>query len=349
MCGWPRGPGSLTVSGGTVNFSSTTDSNNIGVGISSGGTANLNSGGTLITSSIESGVTGAGTFNFNGGTLLAGASNSPYTSSTWGGAFMVNLGGVYVEEAGGTIDNGGNNITIVQALQHGGTAATDGGLTFQGAGITTLGGANSYNGPTTINSGTLATTDFASLGLGPISIGAAGTYLFTTTGVNQPSFSNPVTGSGHFNVVGSSGNQSFWSGSFSGFSGTLTIGPAADWWAESSNTGSTTISAVVNGQLGLYDNQSNLTATFNLGQLSGASGGVIGGQPNTNNVITLSVGALNTSTTFSGVIENNWQNDNSSTITLTKVGTGTLTLAPRTRTRAPPTSTPVRCYSILVL
>ena len=189
-----------------------------------------------------------------------------------------------------------NNAALVYNLNGpqtvGYTIGGSGSVAKTGPGMLTINNAaNSYNGPTTINSGTLATTDFASLGSGPIFIGAAGTYLFTTTGGNQPSFSNPVTGSGRFNVVGSAGNQSFWSGDFSGFSGTLTVGPAAGWWAESSNTGSTAMSASLSGFVGLYDKQSNLTATFNLGQLSGTSGAVIWGQPGTNNVITLSVGA----------------------------------------------------------
>ena len=57
------------------------------------------------------------------------------------------------------------------------------------------------------------------------------------------------------------------------------------------------------------------------------SGADIFGNPGTSNVITLSVGSLGTSTTFAGTIENNWNNDTTSTVALSKVGGGMLTLS----------------------
>ena len=213
-------------------------------------------------------------------------------------------------------------------------AGTD-GLAKLGPGTLTLTGANTYSGGTTIDNGTISTSDFASLGSGPIQIGADGTNSFGTDGYNQPAFANAVSGSGAFNVWGSPGNQSFWSGDWSGFSGTLTLAAGdTGWWARSANTGGTAMQVnMIGGSpgcfLGLYDNESSITRTYNIGELTGGVGAVIFGQPNTADNITVSVGALDASTTFAGLIQDNWNGptDASSTINLTKVGSGTLTLS----------------------
>jgi autotransporter-associated beta strand protein len=202
-----------------------------------------------------------------------------------------------------------------------------GSLIKQGPGQLTLGGNNSYLGGTSIQAGTLATANFSSLGAGPLEIAAVGTYAFMTTGGNQPAFANPVSGAGTFNVIGSGGNQSFWSGDFSGFSGSLVIGPAAGWWARGANTGSSALKVNLIGFIGLYDNEASITRTFHAGELAGGSGSRVWGQPGTANQITLSVGGANTSTTFAGIIHNNWDYDNSSTVHLTKTGSGVLALA----------------------
>ena len=201
------------------------------------------------------------------------------------------------------------------------------GLTKTGSDMLTLTATNTYGGGTTITSGTLATANFVTPGTGAITIGASGTYAFSTTGANQPAFATAVSGAGTFNVTGSGGNQSFWSGDFSGFSGTLSIGAAAGWWARTSaNTGSPAMKLNLTGFLALYDNESSVTRTFNVGELSGVAGSIVWGQPSTANAVTLSVGALNTSSTFAGSLRNNWNSDTTSTLSLAKVGSGTLTL-----------------------
>ncbi|MGD1083689.1 MAG: autotransporter-associated beta strand repeat-containing protein [Verrucomicrobiota bacterium] len=217
------------------------------------------------------------------------------------------------------------------------TIAGTNGLAKLGPGTLTLTGANTYSGGTTISNGTLATLDFATLGTGAIYIGSNGAYSFTTDGYNQPTFPNPVSGGGAFNAYGSGGNQSFWSGDWSGFSGTLTIGAGGTgWWTDSANTGSTTMKINMIGGgggygcfLGAYALESGITLTYNIGELTGGAGSSIFGQPSTANNITLSVGALGTSTTYAGMIWNNWNyaTDTSSTMNLTKVGAGTFTLS----------------------
>lgn len=150
------GIGSLTVSGsgavttpatGTLRLSNSTTGN---------GTVHLN-GGTLTTPKVET-VGGTSIFNFNGGTLRANAGSA---------AFLQGLTTANVRNGGALIDTNGNNLTIAQSLLHssiGGDAATDGGLGKSGTGTLTLGGANTYNGPTTVNSGTLVITGSSTTG-----------------------------------------------------------------------------------------------------------------------------------------------------------------------------------------
>jgi autotransporter-associated beta strand protein len=233
---------------------------------------------------------------------------------------------------GSTLTLNGSTPTISTAT---GVTATIGsqilgsaGLTKAGDGTLTLTAVNFYTGTTTINAGTLSTTNFATLGTGGISIGASGTYAINTTGSN-PTFANAVSGAGAFNATGSGFSQSFWTGDWSGFSGSLTTSSTEFWVRSAGNTGSTAMKLnVSSGAFGLYTGETGITRTCHLGELAGATGSrIFGGDTNTGNAITLSVGALNTSTTFAGVMMNNWgTNNNTSTLGLTKVGTGTLTL-----------------------
>ncbi|MBN8457204.1 MAG: autotransporter-associated beta strand repeat-containing protein [Verrucomicrobia bacterium] len=141
------GAGTLTVSGSGAVATSATGVVRVGNNASSNGTVNLN-GGTITTAKVDT-AGGTSTFNFNGGTLKANAGSA---------IFLQGLTTANVRNGGALIDTNGNTITIAQLLLHsaiGGDAATDGGLTKSGAGSLTLGGANTYNGPTTVNNGTL--------------------------------------------------------------------------------------------------------------------------------------------------------------------------------------------------
>lgn len=70
---------------------------------------------------------------------------------------------------------------------------------------------------------------------------------------------------------------------------------------------------------------SQLIGTFHMGELSGD--GSLFGSFNGGGTMTFIVGALNTNSTFSGVIANNGTGVNAGIVALTKDGTGTLTLA----------------------
>ena len=119
--------GSVTVEGGTVEVNSGKWTY---VGDNAASTLNLN-GGTFKTKHIDKG-TGGATVNFNGGTLEA---NDAETTANGG---LVESGvTVNVDAGGGTIDNGGFDVSI------GATISGSGTLTFTGDGTTTLSGAES--------------------------------------------------------------------------------------------------------------------------------------------------------------------------------------------------------------
>ena len=135
-----NGTGTLTINGGTVEVGSSTTEKwtKLGDGAGSTGTINLN-GGKLKLWHVRKG-NGTASLVFNGGALVANGAASQ-------GLIYSNLP-VTVNPGGGTIDNGGFNVSIGAVL--GGT----GGLTFKGRGVTTLGKANTYTGATTIEIGT---------------------------------------------------------------------------------------------------------------------------------------------------------------------------------------------------
>lgn len=122
-----NGLGILNVSdSATMDFTGVTDTVlTLGNNATSTGIVNL-LGGTVTGGGITTGA-GAGWLNFNGGMLVANSASPTFVSA---------LDGAYVHPGGGTVDNGGNNITIAQALlapTGGGVSAT--GLTVGGGGF----------------------------------------------------------------------------------------------------------------------------------------------------------------------------------------------------------------------
>ena len=104
----------------------------------------LNSGGTLQATKVTGSY-----FYFNGGTFKPTANTTAFSGLT----------AAYVQGGGAILDSNGYSYTFAQALLTGVASGTDGGLTKNGLGTVTVSGANTYNGPTTVNTGTL---DFAS-------------------------------------------------------------------------------------------------------------------------------------------------------------------------------------------
>ena len=160
-----RGTGVLTVTNtGIVSCGRLDISRNAaGNSVSSSGTVNLD-GGTLsvlsvtnISANQQTGGSPVATFNFNGGTLVAKA-GAPAIFFQGSLATPVTPIRTFVKAGGAIIDDGGNAITIGEALQHYAALGTtpDGGLTKLNSGTLTLATANSYTGNTTITAGTLA-------------------------------------------------------------------------------------------------------------------------------------------------------------------------------------------------
>lgn len=339
------GKGTLNVNGGQVT-QGTSGNGSLEISASSGdtGTVNLNGGTLTVQYIVDDG--GTSTFNFNGGTLQA-SSNDTTNNRT----FLTGLDTANVRNGGAVIDTNGYNITIAQALLHstiGGDNAVDGGLTKNGAGVLTLSGANTYTGNTTLNAGTLSAGNTAAFGTGTLnlvggtltnSVGGVftvGNSLAAATGGNVSIRSTAgslfvlggnLTGSGSIDaaaIYNASGLQ--FAGDASGYTGTLTVSGANVRLTP--NASSAGANYVVNGGLQL---DSGNGATYNLGSLSG--GGEVGSH-SSNVLQTISVGALNTDTTFSGKFTNIINDSNGNTdgaansvVALTKVGTGTLTLS----------------------
>jgi autotransporter-associated beta strand protein len=164
--------GNLIVAGGATSVSSGFDIVY--------GTAYLN-GGTLAVSGISHSGSNSATFNFNGGTLQAKADNAN---------FMSGLTAAYVRENGAKIDTQNFDVSIGQALSHGGASATDGGLLKTGGGTLTLAGALAYTGGTTISGGAividnhLTTTLHAISGSGDLYVASGSTLKATSINVN---------------------------------------------------------------------------------------------------------------------------------------------------------------------
>jgi autotransporter-associated beta strand protein len=98
--------------GGTFNASGANFNEMFGAAASSVSIVNLRSGGTLqVQSFINSTATGLSQLNFDGGTLKAGTANAAFLAAS------NYSGGVYIQAAGGTIDNNGVNITVNSPLQ----------------------------------------------------------------------------------------------------------------------------------------------------------------------------------------------------------------------------------------
>ena len=129
------GTGILNLSG---NATFTHVNSGLEVGKNSGSTGFFNLlGGVATVNSVFRG-SGTGNLNFNGGTLKASAANT---------TFLQGLSAAYVYSNGGTIDNGGNAITIGQAL----LPPTGSGVSATGLSIT--GGSGYIDTPVVTISG----------------------------------------------------------------------------------------------------------------------------------------------------------------------------------------------------
>ena len=329
-------------------------------GITGGATVTLNGGGSVTFSGANS-YTGAttisagtleiadpnalqnstATVNVNGG-LLFGPMVGTFNLGGLAGTGNINL--VDANSQPVTISVGSNNQST---LYSGVLSGLGGGLTKVGSGTLRLGSANTYSGPTMINAGAIQLDVAGALQNSPVTVNSANGLAFGS-GVGTFNLVS-LAGSGSINLVdtnnqpvtlsvGSNNQSTIFSGTLTdgGLGGALTMVGTGTLTLGSANTysGPTTINAGI-VQIDDTNSLQNSTATvnvnggltfgpnvgtFNVGGLAG-SGNINLVDTNTQQV-TLSVGANNASTVYSGVLSDSGLGGG-----LTKVGTGTLSLA----------------------
>jgi autotransporter-associated beta strand protein len=243
----------------------------------------------------------------------------------------------------------------------GSSIAGTGNLSKWGSQPLTMSGANTYSGGTTNYSGSIvlgasSTGSGNSVTSGPLGTGtvtlsggtvqmnaqtlgnnlsvSSNTTTIVDNSVNNGTFSGNVTGSGTITIQNSSGTSlsDILNGDWSGFTGTVNY---------NASVGIRTINLFAQAASGTFvatNSIWNLTSPSNtgsrlsagnagttnilLGALSGPSGYLDDNNFGAGNLLTFYIGYLNTSTTFGGIVENQY----AGTTALTKVGTGTLTL-----------------------
>jgi autotransporter-associated beta strand protein len=336
-------PGDVVVNGGGALTLSGQNTYSGGTTISGSGTTLQVGVNTFFSGAVRgvivSSAIGTGTLTFDGGTLQSG-----------GNGFVIGNAGV-ITANGGTIDSNGNTITYSGVI--GDASGVHGALTITdtaGGGTVMLSGANTYSGGTTISgSGSTLEVGAATVGSpGAITSSAIGTGTLTFNGGTLQAGDNftianagVITANG--GTIDSFSNILTYSGAIgdaSGVHGALTITDSIgsgtvvlsgqNTYSGATNVGASVVDEVTlkGGATNTFSANSafmvNTSATLDLGGFNQTIGSLAGSGTVTNSgaaAATLTAGGDNTSTTFSGVIQ-----DGASTTALTKLGTGTLTL-----------------------
>lgn len=339
----------LTLVGGVTNNSTSAQTLEVPVALSGAQTINAAAGNIALNGAVSG--SGAALTKVGGAALVLAGVN------TYSGATIIDGGALIVSGAGqlggGTysavITNNGVlslNSSASQTLS--GIISGAGILTKAGANTLNLAAANVFTGGVTNSGGTIALGNAAALGTGAVTLN--GGTVVNAAGVDITVVNDFVadTGGGII-TLGEAKNLSL-TGSLSG-SGNLTIGGpnplsslnlflAANTCSgtitipnntannqtvtrfKTATTGSATAAWSIGGAPDRGTTLDFSTGTLDFGALSGS--GIIGG--NAVGLKTLAVGALGTSTIFSGQIRDSAP-FGSGTVALTKVGTGSLTLS----------------------
>ena len=325
--------GTVTL-GGAITAHSLTF-NTTGYTVGGGGANTLTLAGATPTISMASGISAtissviagtAGLTKAGLGTLILTGANT-YTGGTTISAGTLQIGnGATGSVVGDIVDNAALVFNRTGTLTYAGVISGTGSVTKSGTATLTLTGNSTYTGGTTINAGTFVVSTDANLGAasGGLSFGG-GTLQSTASFTSNRNVT--LIGAGTFNTNAATtltlGGAITGSGSLTkSGTGTLTL------TGTSTYTGTTTISAgtLQAGATNAFSSASAHTVTsvldlsgFNqtIGSLAGAGTVTNAGGAGA----TLTTGGNNTSTTFSGVIQ-----DGAGVTGLTKVGTGTFTL-----------------------
>ncbi len=307
---------SITAASGTILRAGSGVSGTIGVPIIGAGEVTKTDLGTVILSALNT---------YTGGTTISAGTLQLGNATTTGSI------------AGNIIDNGTLAFNRTDTgLNLGGNISGTGSVIQAGTGTVTLSGTSTYTGTTTVTAGTLQAGS---------TTGLSATSDFTVNGtLNLNGFSNTIgslAGSGTVanNGVAAATLSAGGDNASTAFSGTLHNGTGALALIKTgtgtlilsgtnSYTGTTTVAAgtLQAGSTAGLSATSDFTVngTLNLNGFSNTIGSLAGGGTVTNNGVgaaALSAGANNTSTTFSGTLQNG-----TGTLGLSKTGTGTLTL-----------------------
>jgi len=276
-------------------------------------------------------------------------------AQNWNGSFVftgtndLNLGtGAVTLGASPTVTVNGGTLTV------GGVIGGGFGLTKAGAGTLALAGVSTYSGGTTLNAGTLLVQGSTTPTSGTVTSGPLGTGTLTLNGgtfgfVAGASYTiaNNVNVTGATNIEVASGTNEILNGNWSG-SGNLTLianGTTGQWQFGGDNSGYTgtftqnagntslafnSASAGSASAAWVFNNNLNQRQRLNFGTGTISFGSLTGNGSIANIAVsglsTVSVGALNTNTTFGGIIGGSTAGQGQN-IALTKVGTGVLTLS----------------------
>ena len=269
----------------------------------------------------------------NGDIALNGFSNSfgSLTHGTsYGGSQLKNL-----SATAATVTTGGDNTNATfDVVIQDGSGGGDLLLTKVGTGEQTLTATNTYTGATTITGGKLIISADSGIGTGPTSATAGhltlnGGTLETTASFTLDSDRGIALGASHGTIEVTTGPLTY--GGIVAGSGNLIKAGAGTLLLSGVNTytGDTTVSAGIlqAGSTTAFGSNSAVTVTGTL-ELDGYSNsiGSLAGAGTVENAsataATLTIGGDNTSTTFSGVLQDG---AGGGALSLTKTGTGTLT------------------------
>jgi autotransporter-associated beta strand protein len=279
-------------------------------------------------------------FGGNPGTAAAGTVTVTGTQTVQALVFNPVASGTFTL-AGGTVVNTSGNITANANANINCTLGGSSGLTLTGAAADTINNTTTYTGTTTINSGTLVLSNGTANSTTPtlttpIVIASAGTLAADILDGNI-NLSGAISGSGTLSIspTGAQGQTLRLYGNNSGFTGNF-LEPVTTrglMWSDNggtgnaANTGSAAASWNVSGSFGFIETAGAANPIVLLGSLSGTSSAATLGGFSGSGTKTFQIGALNTSTTFAGAIQDNPQTTGTPVIALIKVGTGTLTLS----------------------
>lgn len=257
-------------------------------------------------------ASGTGSFSLAAGT-------NTVTTTTGTSVISALIGGTGGISKAGT---GRLDLTNVGNTFSGGLTTTAGDTYIAGAGTGTAGSPTAGpvgTGTLTLAGGRLVHTAETTIYNNITAQASTSTTLFETSTANFLNLYGNISGSGSITLDANAnvGGTKLW-GDNSGFSGTLTVGGSGSGRHKfaSATAGSTSAKWVLNGTT---DSGSMAfgTGTIHFGELTGTATQI---RNNSSGTATVSIGALNTSTTWGGRFSN------VGTLALTKVGTGTLTV-----------------------